>query len=157
MTTRMSQKIPARNAKHNSDISKADFYLPLKDIIKKTSSLQSKTSQRFSRSMASPKYVPTAQVPLSIAAVQGYTRLSYWLIKLTIDSVYSDPVTPDLNGRTQGVHRYLKTACLLTLTFYLPTLQCSLNRFPQEYHHISPKNALAMKTPSYCHDFSNRP
>ena len=48
----------------------------------------------------------------SVAAIQRYTRLSYWFIELGIDPVYSDPARPDQNGRHERMHRDLKAACV---------------------------------------------
>jgi transposase InsO family protein len=93
----------------------------------------------------------------SVAAIQRYTRLSYWFIELGIDPVYSDPARPDQNGRHERMHRDLKAACAKPSAFDLKAQQRSLNRFVKEYNHIRPHESLGMKTPADCHDFSNRP
>jgi len=41
--------------------------------------------------------------------------------------------------------------------FDLKAQQRSLNRFVKEYNHVRPHEALGMKTPADCHDFSTRP
>jgi transposase InsO family protein len=47
----------------------------------------------------------------SVAAIQRFTRLSYWFIELGIMPVYSDPAHPEQNGRHERMHRDLKAAC----------------------------------------------
>ena len=93
----------------------------------------------------------------SVAAIQRYTRLSYWFIELGIDPVYSVPARPDQNGRHERMHRDLKAACAKPSAFDLKGQQRSLDRFVKEYNHIRPHEAMNMKTPADCHDFSNRP
>ncbi|PKG42711.1 hypothetical protein CXF67_08825 [Psychroflexus sp. MES1-P1E] len=89
----------------------------------------------------------------SVAAIQRYTRLSYW----GIDPVYTDPARPDQNGRHERIHRDLKATCAKPSAVDLKAQQRNLNRFVKEYNPIRPHEALDMKTPAYCHDFSNRP
>ena len=55
------------------------------------------------------------------------------------------------------MHRNLRAACAKPSVFYLKASKRGLNRFVKEYNHIRSPEALDMKTPSDCHDFSNRP
>ena len=55
------------------------------------------------------------------------------------------------------MHRDLKAACAKPSSFELKAQQRSLDRFVKEYNQIRPHEALGMKTPADCHDFSNRP
>jgi hypothetical protein len=57
----------------------------------------------------------------------------------------------------ERMYRDLKAACAKPSAFDLKAQQRSLNRFVKEYNHIRPHEALGMKTPADCHDFSNRP
>ena len=93
----------------------------------------------------------------SVAAIQRFTRLSYWFIDLGITPVFSDPAHPEQNGRHERMHRDLKAACAKPSAYDLKAQQRSLNRFVKEYNHIRPHEALKMKTPAESHDFSNRP
>jgi hypothetical protein len=55
------------------------------------------------------------------------------------------------------MQRDLKAACAKPSAFDLKAQQRSLNRFVKEYNHIRPHEALGMKTPADCCDFSNKP
>jgi transposase InsO family protein len=63
----------------------------------------------------------------SVAAIQRYTRLSYWFIELGISPIYSDPARPDQNGRYERMHRDLKAACAKPSSFDLKAQRRSLN------------------------------
>ncbi|MTI29313.1 transposase, partial [Cytophagales bacterium RKSG123] len=55
----------------------------------------------------------------SVAAIQQFTRLSYWFIDLGILPVISDPAHPEQNGRHERMHRDLKAACAMPSAFDL--------------------------------------
>jgi len=93
----------------------------------------------------------------SVAAIQRYTRLSYWFIELGIDPVYSDPARPDQNGRHERMHRDLKAACAKPSAVDLKAQQRRLNHFVKQYNNVRPHEALDMKTPADIHNFSTRP
>lgn len=93
----------------------------------------------------------------SVAAIQRFTRLSYWFIELGIMPVFSDPAHPEQNGRHERMHRDLKAACAKPSAYDLKAQQRRLNHFVKEYNHVRPHEALDMKTPAAVHDFSNRP
>jgi transposase InsO family protein len=93
----------------------------------------------------------------SVAAIQRFTRLSYWFIELGIMPVYSDPAHPEQNGRHERMHRDLKAACANPSAYDLKAQQRRLNRFVKVYNHVRPHEALDMKTPAEVHDFSTRP
>jgi transposase InsO family protein len=93
----------------------------------------------------------------SVAAIQRYTRLSYWFIELGIDPVYSDPAHPEQNGRHERMHRDLKAACAKPSAHDLKAQQRRLNQFVKEYNHVRPHEALDMETPASIHQFSTRP
>lgn len=44
----------------------------------------------------------------AVQAVKRLTRLSVWLIELGIELVYSDPASPQQNGRQERMHQDLK-------------------------------------------------
>ena len=93
----------------------------------------------------------------AVAAIQRYTRLSYWFIDLGITPVYSDPSHPEQNGRHERMHRDLKAACAQPAAHDLKAQQRRLNHFVKEYNHIRPHEALDMETPASAHKYSARP
>ena len=93
----------------------------------------------------------------SVAAIQRFTRLSYWFIELGIMPVFSDPAHPEQNGRHERMHRDLKAACAKPSAYDLKAQQRRLNHFVKEYNHIRPHEALGMETPASVHDFKTRP
>lgn len=92
----------------------------------------------------------------SVAAIQRFTRLSYWFIDLGIMPVFSDPGHPEQNGRHERMHRDLKAACAIQSAFDLRSQQRKLNSFVKEYNYVRPHEALDMETPAYTHQFSER-
>ena len=93
----------------------------------------------------------------SVAAIQRFTRLSYWFIELGIQPVFSDPAHPEQNGRHERMHRDLKASCAKPSACDLRAQQRRLNHFVKEYNHIRPHEALGMETPASAHSFSARP
>ena len=93
----------------------------------------------------------------SVAAIQRFTRLSYWFIDLGIQPVFSDPAHPEQNGRHERMHRDLKAACTKPAAYNLIAQQKRLNCFVREYNHVRPHEALGMETPASVHEFSTRP
>ena len=92
-----------------------------------------------------------------MAAIQRFTRLSYWFIELGIMPVFSDPAHPEQNGRHERMHRDLKASCAKPSAYDLRAQQRRLNHFVKEYNHIRPHEALDMETPASVHNFSTRP
>ena len=93
----------------------------------------------------------------SVAAIQRFTRLSYWFIELGIMPVFSDPAHPEQNGRHERMHRDLKAACAKPSAYDLKAQQRRLNHFVKEYNNIRPHEALDMETPASIHNFSAKP
>ena len=92
----------------------------------------------------------------SVAAIQRFTKLSYWFIELGITPVFSDPAHPEQNGRHERMHRDLKAACAKPSAYDLKSQQRLLNQFVKEYNYVRPHEALDMDTPAKQHTFSNR-
>jgi len=92
----------------------------------------------------------------SVAAIQRFTRLSYWFIDLGILPVFSDPAHPEQNGRHERMHRDLKAACAVPSAYDLRAQQRKLNTFVREYNRIRPHEALDMETPAKIHQHSNK-
>jgi len=93
----------------------------------------------------------------SVAAIQRFTRLSFWYIELGIMPVFSDPAHPEQNGRHERLHRDLKAACVNPSAYDLKAQQRRLNSFVKEYNNLRPHEALDMKTPASVYEFSTRP
>ena len=91
-----------------------------------------------------------------VAAIQRFTKLSYWFIDLGILPVFSDPAHPEQNGRHERMHRDLKAACAQPAAQELRSQQRKLNHFIKEYNNIRPHEALEMETPAKVHDYSTR-
>lgn len=92
----------------------------------------------------------------SVAAIQRFTKLSYWFIDLGILPVFSDPAHPEQNGRHERMHRDLKAECAMPSAGNLRAQQQKLNAFIKEYNNIRPHEALDMETPAKVHLFSNK-
>lgn len=93
----------------------------------------------------------------AVAAIQRYTRLSYWFIDLGILPVFSDPAHPEQNGRHERMHRDLKASCASPSSFDMKAQQRKLNHFVREYNQVRPHEALGMETPASVHKFATRP
>ncbi|MFI8606713.1 transposase [Cellulophaga sp. HaHa_2_95] len=93
----------------------------------------------------------------SVRAIQRFTQLSYWFIELGISPVFSDPASPQQNGRHERMHRDLKAACAKPSAYDLKAQQRRLNHFVKQYNNVRPHEALDMKTPADIHNFSTRP
>ena len=93
----------------------------------------------------------------SVAAIQRFTRLSYWFIELGIMPVFSDPAHPEQNGRHERMHRDLKASCAKPSAYDLKAQERRLNRFVKEYNNVRPHEALDMETPASIHNYSTRP
>ncbi len=92
----------------------------------------------------------------AVAAIQRYTRLSYWFIDLGILPVFSDPAYPEQNGRHERMHRDLKASCASPSSFDMKAQQRKLNHFVREYNQVRPHEALGMETPASVHKFATR-
>lgn len=90
-------------------------------------------------------------------AVQRLTRLSVWFLELDIEPVYSDPASPQQNGRHERMHQDLKGDATRPPGFNLRTQQRKLNTFVHEYNYIRPHKALDLETPGSIHQYSPRP
>ncbi len=91
----------------------------------------------------------------SVMAIQRFTKLSYWLIDLGIEPVFSDPGKPQQNGRHERMHRDLKAECAKPPAYNMRTQQRKLNHFVKEYNEVRPHEANHMETPDSVHEISN--
>ncbi len=93
----------------------------------------------------------------AVQAVKRLTRLSVWFIELGIEPVYSDPASPQQNGRHERMHQDLKGDATRPPGYNLRVQQRKLNKFVHEYNYVRPHAALDLETPGSIHEYSPRP
>lgn len=89
-------------------------------------------------------------------ALCRFTRLCYWLIDQQIIPIFSDPASPQQNGKHERMHRDLKAFCKKKIKNTLSKQQNVMDEFKIEYNQIRPHEALNMKTPESVHIISTR-
>lgn len=89
-------------------------------------------------------------------ALCRFTRLCYWLIDQGIMPIFSDPGSPQQNGRHERMHKDLKSFCRKKIKNTLTKQQNVMDDFKNEYNSIRPHESLDMKTPDSIHTRSNR-
>jgi len=92
----------------------------------------------------------------SIRSLGRITRFAVWLMELGIQPVYSDPASPQQNGRHERMHRELKAAACNQPGKNLQAQQRKMNEFMREYNEVRPHEALGMEVPKTVHEKSNR-
>ena len=92
----------------------------------------------------------------SVKATRRFTRLSYWLIEKGVIPVFSDPASPQQNGRHERMHRDLKAYCRTRQGSTLAKQQVIMDEFLEEYNNVRPHESLKMKTPNFVHKQSKR-
>jgi hypothetical protein len=70
--------------------------------------------------------------------------------------VFSDPGSPQQNGRHERMHRDLKAYCTNPCCHTLSKQQKLMDVFVKEYNEVRPHEALGMLTPSSVHEYSKR-
>jgi len=89
-------------------------------------------------------------------AVCRFTKLCYWLIDQEIIPVFSDPASPQQNGRHERMHRDLKAYCRKKIKPTLSKQQKVMDKFKEEYNEVRPHEAIEMQTPNSVHQRSKR-
>ena len=92
----------------------------------------------------------------SVQSTRRFTKLSYWLIEKGVTPVFSDPASPQQNGRHERMHRDLKAYCRTRTKATLSKQQKVMDEFREEYNGVRPHEALKMKTPDAVHIESTR-
>ncbi len=92
----------------------------------------------------------------AVQAIKRLTRLAVWFLELGIEPVYSDPASPQQNGRHERMHKDLKGEATRPPGYNLRTQQRKLNSFTHEYNYIRPHKALDLETPGSIHKYSPR-
>ena len=90
-------------------------------------------------------------------AICRFTKLCYWLIDQGVIPVFSDPASPQQNGRHERMNRDLKAYCRKRIKSTLSKQQKIMDAFVQEYSEVRPHEALNMSTPNKVHQLSHRP
>jgi len=90
------------------------------------------------------------------ASLRRMTMLSVWIMEIGITPVYSDPASPQQNGRHERMHRDLKADATRPPGNTLRSQQQIFNHFREEYNTVRPHEALGMKTPEAVHTWSSR-
>lgn len=72
-------------------------------------------------------------------------------MELGIKPVFSDPASPQQNGRHERMHRDLKGEATRPPGKNLQAQQVKLNHFIREYNDLRPHEALEMRTPTAVH------
>lgn len=105
-----------------------------------------------------PKYLHTDNgVPFaSPQSIQRFSKLCYWLIDIGVIPIFSDPASPQQNGRHERMHRDLKAFCTNPPASTLRKQQLIMDQFIKQYNQIRPHEALNMKTPADIHQVSDR-
>jgi len=85
------------------------------------------------------------------------SRLSVWLLKLGVRPEYTDPASPQQNGRHERYHRTLKEETCFPPAASIPAQQRRFHTFRREYNDERPHEALGQVPPSRVHVRSSRP
>ncbi|WP_083771438.1 integrase core domain-containing protein [Sediminispirochaeta smaragdinae] len=80
----------------------------------------------------------------SIRSLGRITKFAVWLMELGVQPVYSDPASPQQNGRHERMHRELKAAACTNPGKTLQAQQRKMNEFMREYDEVRPHEALGM-------------
>jgi len=89
-------------------------------------------------------------------ALCRYTKLCYWLIDQGIRPLFSDPASPQQNGRHERMHKDLKAYCRKRIKQTLSKQQRVMDNFREEYNEIRPHESLEMLPPNAVHERSPR-
>ena len=92
----------------------------------------------------------------AVQAVKRLTRLAVWFLELGIEPVYSDPASPQQNGRHERMHKDLKGEATRPPGYNLRVQQRKLNKFLNDYNYERPHAALNLETPGSVHSYSPR-
>ena len=90
------------------------------------------------------------------ASLRRMTMLSVWIMEIGVTPVYSDPASPQQNGRHERMHRDLKTEATRPPGNSMRSQQQIFNPFREEDNTVRPHEALGMKTPEEVHTWSSR-
>lgn len=114
--------------------------------------------EKIFREYGVPEYFHTDNgAPFGNAgSLRRLTMLAVWEIEVGTTPVYSDPASPQQNGRHERMHRDLKAEATRPPGNDLRSQQYLFNQFVEDYNTIRPHEALGMKTPAEVHKRSVR-
>lgn len=92
----------------------------------------------------------------SMRSPRRFSKLCYWLIDLGITPVFSDPASPQQNGRHERMHKDLKAYCRNRIQKTMNKQQIVMDDFLREYNNVRPHESLQMKKPIDVHVCSER-
>lgn len=95
--------------------------------------------------------------PFAGRGIGGLSRLSVWWIKLGIVPERIEPGKPQQNGRHERMHGTLKAETANPPARTLRAQQRAFDRFREEFNHVRPHEALAMRCPAEVYVYSPRP
>lgn len=87
----------------------------------------------------------------------GLSRLSVWWTALGIHVSFSRPATPADNGAHERMHRDISVELQASPAAHLKAQQRECDTWVQDFNHVRPHEALAMKTPASKYKRSKRP
>jgi transposase InsO family protein len=86
--------------------------------------------------------------PFGSRGIFGLSRISLWLMRLSIDVLRIEPGHPEQNGRHERMHLTLKRATTRPAANTLLQQQERFDRFQKIYNEERPHEALNMQTPA---------
>jgi len=92
----------------------------------------------------------------SIRSPRRFSQLCYWLIDQGVIPVFSDPASPQQNGRHERMHKDLKAYCRHRIMNTLSKQQNVMDNFLKEYNEVRPHESLNMSTPISVHQYSKQ-
>jgi len=92
----------------------------------------------------------------NVRALGRYTQFSVWLMELGILPVFSDPASPQQNGKHERMHRVLKAEACREPGKNLRSQQIKFNRFTKSFNDERPHEGLGMVTPGSVYEKSKR-
>ena len=113
--------------------------------------------ERVFREYGLPEVVRTDNgTPFASRGLGGFSRLSYWWIRLGIHPERIEPGHPEQNGRHERIHKTLKDHTARPPAKTLAQQQRLFDEFCVEYNEHRPHEALEMHTPTQCYCSSTR-
>ncbi len=89
-------------------------------------------------------------------SLRRFSKLCYWLIDLVITPIFSDPASPQQNGRHDRMHKDLKAYCRNKIQKALSKQQVVMDDFLHEYNNVRPHESLEMNKPANDYVVSDR-
>jgi putative transposase len=113
---------------------------------------------RLFREFGMPRRIRTDNgSPFSSALALGrLSRLSVWWVRLGILPDFTEPASPQQNGRHERMHKDLKADACIPSAGNRAAQQRRFNAFRDDFNHIRPHEALDQKPPASSYQPSSR-